>query len=232
VAGSEVAGRLLTLRLGGRQRVNTYLLWLAVAVGATGLDADASVAQTSAREPAFRGTSFVLGRYASTGTMTVYGAYAVGPVMGLVGVVQNLRADSRVLVVGGGTRVRMNPRGGLTMLAALAGGSGGTTVRLFLLPSFRFGRWRLSGTATAQLPLETGGQWKASLDPLTVSYGVTRTVGAGLATVVRRETGGSRSVGAGPAVALRLARTTTGVEFVRMTRSRRVEVRLNVGVAF
>ena len=219
-------------RPGGSPRVKEILLSLTVAASMVGLDVRASLAQAAPREARFEGTSFALAWLTSTGTMSFYGAFAMGPAMGLVGVVQNTRANTRVVVVGGGTRVRVTPRGGLTMFAAFADGSGGATLRLYVLPAFRFGPWRLTGNATTYLPLESGGHWKASLDPLTVSLGVTRLVAAGLATVVRREADGGADGGAGPSATLRLGGMTARAELVRMTRSGRLEGRLNVGVAF
>lgn len=207
-------------------------LWLWTVLVAAAPDAGPAVAQPARREPPFRGTSFLLARYASTRTMTLYSAYGVGPVMGFVGVVRNPRSASHAVVVGGGTRLRIAPRAGVTLLAALAGGSDGASVRLYALPAMRFGRWRLTGTATTQMPLEARGHWKATLDPITASRDVTRSLEAGVAAVARSESGKPASVGAGPAVALRIGGTTTRAELIRLSPSGRFEGRLGLAVAF
>lgn len=192
----------------------------------------AAAGQTGARAPRIEGVSFVLGHYASTGTISVYGTFARGPLMAMVGGVRNPRTDYRVWLAGGGTRLRLGARQGVTMLAALAGGSGGPAVRLYMLPTLRSGRWGLSGTTKAYLPLRAGGRWQAAADPLTVSVRLTSFLGAGVAGVVRAQTGSAVTVGIGPSAVVRIPGASVRAEAIRLSRSGGFETRLTLGMTF
>jgi len=207
-------------------------LSLVVAILAVVLATRSSVAQAGARAARIEGTSFVLGRYASTGTFSVYGAFARGPVMGMVGGVRNPRADYRVWLVGGGTHLRFGVHQGITMLAAFAAGTGGSAVRLYVLPSLRARRWGVSGITKAYLPLRAGGRWQAAADPLTVSVRVTSFLGAGVAGVLRAQTGSAVTVGVGPSAVVQIPGASVKAEVIGLSRSGGVETRLTLGMTF
>jgi hypothetical protein len=201
---------------------------LAIVVG---LPARGAAAQPSPPSR-FRGSSFVLARFSTTGTLAAYGASGAGPVAALVGVVHNPRTGARVVMGGLGTRARLSARAHLSMFGALAGGTGGATVRLYVLPAARFGRWVLTGTATAQLPLAATSRWKASLDPLAFSYRISSGLGVGVATVVRRQATGTVAVGGGPAASWRLFGVSTRGGLVRVSGSGRFEGHVSTTIPF
>jgi hypothetical protein len=212
--------------------VRSALVLLVTIVSVLSAGARSLVAQTTVTQPRFQGASFLLARYVSTQTASLYGAYGGGPVMGLVGLVRNPRTDRTVVIVGGGTRVRVATHGRVTVLAGLAGGSGGTMIRLYALPALRIGNLRLTGTATTYVPLEAEGRWQASVDPLTLSLRAAPGLGVGLATVLKAEAGRGASAGAGPAVSVRVAGVTIRGEAIGMARPGRVEARTTIGVTF
>jgi len=208
------------------------IVWLGVVVSVAGFGPPRLAAQASAGGATFRGPTFVLARYSSAGALSAYGAYGIGPLTGFVGIIRTPRTGAQTVMAGGGTRVRLAARGGVGVFAALARGTGGASIRLYVLPSLRGRGWEVSGTATGRVPLVEGGVWKASVDPLTLSFLLTRTLGAGVATVIRREGDGSVVLGAGPAAAVRVAATNVRAEVVRISRAGTVEGRVTASVAF
>lgn len=212
--------------------MRTMIIWLGVVASVAGLGPARLAAQTGAGGATFQGPTFVLARYSSAGTLAAYGAYGVGPLTGFVGVIRTPRTGAQTVMAGGGTRVRLAARGGVGVFVALAGGAGGASLRLYALPSLRGRGWEVSGTATGRVPLVEGGAWKASLDPLTLSFPLSRTLGAGVATVIRREGDGSVVVGVGPAAAVRVAATNVRAEVVRISRAGTVEGRVTASAAF
>lgn len=208
------------------------IMWLGVVASVAGLGPARLAAQASAGGATFQGPTFVLARYSSAGTVSAYGAYGVGPLTAFVGVIRTPRTGAQTLMLGGGTRVRLAAGSGVGVFAAVAGGTGGASIRLYALPSLRGRGWEVSGTATGRVPLAEGGAWKVSLDPLTLSFPLTPAVGAGVAVVVRREGDGSLVVGFGPAAAVRITGTNVRTEVVRTGRDGTVEGRVTASVAF
>ena len=208
------------------------ILPLLMAASAIAFHTESASAQTPARQPRIQGTSFLLARYASTETLSLYGAYGHGSAMGLVGVVRNTRTSYQAIIVGGGTRLRVGRRDGLTLLAAIATGSDGPALRLYVLPAFRAGRWSVSGNAASYVPLAGRGRLQVLLDPLALSFRVTSALGAGIAGVARAKGGTRTVVGVGPFASVRVLRATIRAEMIRLSGSGRIETRAALGVAF
>jgi len=210
--------------------VRSSIVVFLATVSLTGFTVHASAAQANARGPLVRGTSFMLLKYASTQTMALYGAYGRGPAMALVGVVWNPRSGSEQLVVGGGTHLRMGTHAGLTVLAGVAGGSKGPTLRLYTLPVSRKGRLTLGGTTTTYIPLGGNGRWQVAVDPLILSFRANRVLGVGLAGIFRAGGDHAVAVGGGPVTMVHVAGITVRGELVALGSG--AEARAVVGAAF
>ena len=210
--------------------MRSSIVVLLTTITMTGFTARASVAQANPREPLLRGASFLLLKYASTHTMALYGAYGRGPAIGLVGLVWNPRSGNEQALIGCGTRLRLGARAGLTMLAAIAGGSDGSMLRFYALPQVRKGGVTLGATATTSVPLGGDRRWRAAVDPLLLSFRATRALSVGVAGVVRARADRATAVGGGPVSAVHVAGVTVRGELVVLSTG--AEARVVTGVAF
>lgn len=181
-------------------------------------------AQRTART--FSAYDFLIVRYGAGGSVSVYAGYRLGQVMAVAGVTRNLVKGTRGVVAGPGTHVRLGASGGVTAVLAAAQSGDARSLRLYLLPGFRWGALRMGATAMVRQPLGSGAR-VVSVSPVTALTRIGPRMDAGVALSASATQGTGAKVALGPSLRARLPHGLLSVDvFAPATRSARRELRV------
>ena len=200
---------------------------VAVAASCLLIVAAAGRAQEAAPDP-----GFVLARYASRTALGFYAGYAAGPVLALVGMIQNPRTQYREAVVGVGAHPLSE--GAVDVIAAVAAANttDGWFTQLYLVPSWRAGRASATATLEYYVPLGRSGVGELDVAPATAIVALSKALGAGAAWVLSAPAGGPTRQALGPALQLAIPRGTVRLDLLRGIAGGASEVRLTVQCAW
>lgn len=183
------------------------------------------------QSPAPAGPSFMVIRYSSQASLTFYGGYQVGRVLGFVGFVQNPRNSYREALVGVGTTMTLG-RGSLLVGLAGADASDGWYGQLYLLPTLRTSRLELSGTIEVYQPLEAGGAYQFYTTPLNGFLVVNRDLAVGMTYLASAQAGIPDGHALGPSIRVGIPKGSLRFDLMRRVRLAPSEVRITVTTSF
>jgi len=190
--------------------------------------------ELSAQRPArtLSGFDFLTVRYGAGGSVSVYAGYRIGWGMAVAGVTGNPAKGTRSVVAGPGTHVRFGSSGGVMTVLAVAQSGEARSIRLYLLPGFRFGVLRGGATAMVAQPLGTGFR-ELSINPATALLRVGPRIYGGVALTASAAQDKDAKVALGPSVRARLARGLLSVDLLApATRSASRELRVAYSAEF
>ncbi len=175
---------------------------------------------------------FVLARYASRSALGFYAGYPAGPLLAVVGMIQNPRTGYREAIVGAGTHLVAT--GGLDVVGTVAAANttDGWFTQLYLLPSWHAGPVDLAATVESYLPLGRAGVRELDVSPATVIATLSRDVGVGATWVLSAPAGGDRHQALGPAVQLAIPRGAVRLDLLRGFGGAGSELRVTVQCAW
>lgn len=145
-----------------RRRTRAAGLVALTALGALAVPAGAQ--QETARSEA--GPGYLEFRFASESAIALYAGYTAGPVLLVVGMLQNPRTDYEEILGGAIVTVFANDRAELLVAPAVASSNVGWYAQGYLLPALWLGPLELSGTFQFGLPFEEPGYRNAYVSPL------------------------------------------------------------------
>lgn len=174
------------------------------------------------------GPSFLIFRYASVSALAMYSGYTAGPVLLVVGMLQNPRSEYREVMAGVG-KPFVGPNGdGSTIVPAVAWSNTGWYAQLYVVSSLSVGSLNLSGTVQLGEPLSARGTRAVYVSPATLLLDVGAGVAVGAAYNGSAESGGGPTHGAGPAVQRAIPHGSITLELIKGLMAARDEVRLTL----
>ncbi len=175
---------------------------------------------------------FVLARYASRTALGFYAGYPAGPVLAVVGMIQNPRTQYREAIVGAGAQLLA--AGGLDVVGTVAAAntSDGWFTQLYLLPAWRAGPVVAAATLEYYVPLGRSGARELDVAPATLIANLTRDLGVGATWVLAAPAGGERRQALGPALQVAIPRGTMRLDWLRGFGGEASEVRVTVQCAW
>jgi hypothetical protein len=184
-------------------------------------------AQTREGEQAPRPSSgsFVLARYTSAGSASMYTAVRVGPGLALGGVVANTRTNTYTTLLGVGARTRFTRN--LSARVFVAGAHTPTDVqaRLYVLPRATAGRVTMSAIGMFAQAFRRDGAHQISANPLSLGLRVAPSLHVGASLVADQVQHRRLRSGAGPSVQVRLPYVALSVDALRWRRGGGDELR-------
>ncbi len=197
------------------------LCWLSAASGRTA----AQLAEHSF------GPNFLLFRYASRSSLTLYAAYGEGNLLLFAGMVQNPRTEYRETAGGVGLNVRLGSAASAVVAAAVASAKDSWYAQLYLLPGWTAGRLSVNGTLELYEPLERAGARQLDVNPCSVFWRLSDRLELGAAYLLFAQVGDAPTQEAGPAVRVTVPHGNLTTEFFGKIGKRQTEVRLTFQAA-
>lgn len=194
--------------------------------------AAAAIAAAPARaQQAAAGPSFLIFRYASKSSIAMYSGYSTGPLLLVVGMLNNPRTEYREIMGGVGHALSVGGSS-VTVATALGYTNTGWYGQLYLLPTVRAGALTVSGTMELAQPMSARGTRGFYVSPGNAFISLGHGFAAGGAFFGSWEVGSPMSVGAGPALQRAVPHGSVTLELVKGLRAASDEVRFTVRSSF
>jgi hypothetical protein len=196
------------------------------------VSAAATLASPGRAQQASTGPSFLIFRYASRSSIAMYSGYSTGPLLMVVGMLNNPRTEYREIMGGVGHAVAFSRESGVTVATALGYTDTGWYGQLYLLPTVRAGALTVSGTMELAQPMSTRGTRGFYVSPGNAFVALGHGFSAGGAFYGSWEAGSPASVGAGPALQRSVPHGSLTMELVKGLKAASDEVRFTVRSSF
>jgi hypothetical protein len=212
----------------GRHRRSPQIA-LCLAIGLTPVAQLAS--QQSSRAVYLATGSFIVARYATVSSASLYAGYGFGPAGIVVGAVDNPRSGYRELIGGVVSRVVWGAQA-VTIAVASADASDGLYLQTYVVPSLRFRSVSIGGTIEWYQPLEHRAVEQLDVNPLGFTVSLTERLAiGGLYTIAFTEGGPSRQR-AGGVVQVSVPHGAVRLEILRTIARSRSEFRFGLEAGF
>lgn len=175
--------------------------------------------------------SFVFARYASGSASALYAARGLGPVGGVVAMVENPETQYRELIGGAFTQVNWG-RQSVLLAVAYADATDGHYAQTYVAPSFSYGRLALSGTIEWYEPLGRAGTRQLSVNPASLEFRLGQRLWVGAAYTLGLEQNQIPRHRGGPVIEWAMRKATLRVELLDRTIGEPAEVRAAVFAGF
>jgi hypothetical protein len=210
-----------------RRRSPRIALWLAI-----GLTPVARLgSQQSSRAVNLKTSSFIVARYATVSSASLYAGYGFGPAGIVVGAVDNPRSGYRELIGGLVSRVVWGAQA-LTLAVASADASDGLYLQTYLVPSLRLGSISIGGTIEWYQPLEHRAVEQLDVNPVEFAVSVTERLAIGALYTVALTEGGQSRQGGGGVLRVSIPHGTVRFEGLRALARSRSEFRFGLEAGF
>lgn len=211
-------------------RLRIELLYAAIGGAAFILLSCVATAQqlAPARIARFRGESFVLARYATTGAGSLIAAARVGSGTIVGGVTGNRHAGPLTPIVGLGTTMYYARGASTGVIVAAARETEALQARLYVMPKASFGAFRVSAISMVSKPVSGEAETRITVNPLTMGLRVAPGVQVGGFTVADRRARGPFRYGSGPSIHVRFAPVVLSIDALTWTSSMRGEIRVTL----
>jgi hypothetical protein len=175
--------------------------------------------------------NFIVARYSTGGSSSLYAGYSLGPAGLFVAAVINPHSGYRELIGGVVTTLSWASQA-VTVAVATADATDGQYIETYLVPNLVAGPLQVSGTFEFYLPLESSGVRQIDINPVTISLPVAGNLrlGAAYATGLAEHTEPTRR--AGPVVVLGIPHGTFYVEWLHNLDVSHREVRFGSQLGF
>jgi hypothetical protein len=175
--------------------------------------------------------SFIVARYATVSSASLYAGYGFGPAGIVVGAVDNPRSGYRELIGGMVSRLVWGAQA-LTVAVASADAPEGMYLETYLVPSLSLGSVSMGGTIEWYLPLERGAVHQLDVNPIGVTVAVTERLGIGGLYTIALARGAAPSQRAGGVVQVAVPHGAVRVELLRNVVRSRAELRFGLEAGF
>lgn len=182
-----------------------------IIAGAVALAAPAAAQQETARSEA--GPGYLEFRFATESAIALYAGYTAGPVLLVVGMLQNPRSDYEEILGGAVVTVFADDRAELLVAPAIAWSNTGWYAQGYFLPALWLGPLELSGTFQFGLPFEERGYRNAYVSPLNVWLRALQYVDIGAAWYAAFEEGFGSFHALGPALRVPIPNGAISVDY-------------------
>lgn len=175
--------------------------------------------------------SFIVARYATVSSASLYAAYGFGPAGVVVGAVDNPRSGYRELIGGVVSRLVWGAQA-LTVAVASADAPEGMYLQTYLVPSLRLGSISAGGTIEWYQPVEQGAVLQLDVNPIGVTAAVTKRLGIGGLYTIALARGAGPSQRAGGVVQVAIPRGSVRLEILRNVVRSHAELRFGLEAGF
>ncbi len=175
---------------------------------------------------------FVIARYASRSSLTLYAGYPAGPAIAVAGIAQNPRTGYREEALGAAIPLLATGELGVTAAVAATNTPDGWFGKFFVLPSWTAGRISATADLEYYAPLGRVGVRELDLSPATVIATVSGRVGVGASYLLSAPADARAEHAAGPALRLAIPRGTVTLDLLRGLARAPSEVRVTVRCAW
>lgn len=176
-------------------------------------------------------SNFIVARYSTKGSSSLYTGYGMGPVGLFVAAVTNPHSGYRELVGGVVTNLTWKSQA-VTLAVAAADASDGLYLQTYAVPSFVLGVVQLSRTVEWYEPLERSGVRQLEVNPVTVAFSLNKRVRLGVAYTLSLAEDAASSQRAGAVVQVGIPRGQLYVEVLQRVGQTSREVRLGCTLGF
>jgi hypothetical protein len=175
--------------------------------------------------------SFIVARYATVSSASLYAGYGFGPAGVVVGAVDNPRSGYRELIGGVVSRAAWGTQA-LTVAVALADAPEGMYLQTYLVPSFSFRSVSIDGTIEWYQPLEQGAVTQLDVNPIGVTVPLTERLAIGGLYTIALTRGGRSRQRAGGVLRVAVPHGAVRFELLRNVARSRSESRLGLEAGF
>jgi hypothetical protein len=177
------------------------------------------------------GPNFLLFRYASRTSLSLYAAYGEGNLLLFAGMVQNPRTAYRETAGGLGLNVRLGNGASAVVATAVASATDSWYAQLYLLPNWTAGRLSVNGTLELYEPLHRAGARQLDVNPCSAFWRLLDRLEVGAAYLLFSQVGSAPTQEAGPAVRVTVPHGNLTTELFRRISGGPTEVRLTFQAA-